>query len=43
MERSIEPKRKGKERREKPPTPGTQDWYKELREEEGYEPPREDD
>lgn len=33
MERSIE-KRKVKEPREKPPTPGTKDWYERLREEE---------
>ena len=34
LERGVEPKRKGKEHREKVPTPGTKEWYERLREEE---------
>lgn len=36
MERGVEPKRKGKERREKPVTPGTKEWYERLNEEDEY-------
>lgn len=32
-------KRQVKERREKPPTPGTREWYKRLEEEEEYGEP----
>ena len=30
MQRSLEPKRKGKEHREKKPTPGTREFYERL-------------
>lgn len=43
MERSLEPKRKGKEFREKEPTPGTQEFYKKLREDEGIRLPSPED
>lgn len=32
MERSVEPRRKSKEKRDKEPTPGTREWYERLRE-----------
>lgn len=37
MERSVEPRRKSKEKREKTPTPGTREWYEDFYEREREE------